>query len=282
MLGQPAFVAAHVGCDTQRKAFLAQQRIAAVARAVRPDFARFRVMHDVLGLVARPAHILLTFRQRCADSVHARYEIAFGAEHVEHGLAHARHDLHVHGHIRAVGQFDANVRNRRAQWAHAERHDIHRAALHAAVKQGLQRGAHFGRLHPVVGRAGVFFLGRADVGAVFDTGHVGRVGTGQEAVRALGFVELLEGAGLHQLLAHALVFGVATVAPVDRVGLAQGDHVGDPGNQFCILDVSGRIDFKPLHGRLVHRKNSKVKKRDFEKSSTPTMAVAGHIFRNEV
>ena len=52
MLGQPAFVARHVRGDAQRKAFLAEQRVAAVARAVGPDFAGLRVvpMYLVSGL----------------------------------------------------------------------------------------------------------------------------------------------------------------------------------------------------------------------------------------
>jgi hypothetical protein len=56
VLGEPAFVAPHDRRDAQREAFLAEQRVAAVARAVRPDLARLGEMHDVLVLgVARPA-----------------------------------------------------------------------------------------------------------------------------------------------------------------------------------------------------------------------------------
>ena len=68
VLGQPAGLlrvglgAAHGGGDAQRKTFFTQQRIAAVARAVRPDFAGFGVVHDVFGFVARPFHIGLPGR----------------------------------------------------------------------------------------------------------------------------------------------------------------------------------------------------------------------------
>ncbi|MNS99358.1 hypothetical protein D3C72_1337590 [compost metagenome] len=205
VLGQPAFVAAHVRGDAQREALLAQQRVAAVARAVAPDLARLGVVNDVLGGVAGPGHVLLAGLERCAHGVDARHELAIGAQHLVHGLAHAGHDAHVDGHVGAVGQLDADVCNGRAQRAHAEGHHVHGAALHAAVKQGLQRGAHLCRRHPIVGRACVFLGGRADVGAVFHAGHVRRIGPGQVTARALGRVELLEGACINQLLAKPVV-----------------------------------------------------------------------------
>src|ERR1700742_3870780 len=49
-----AIAARHPRGDPQREALLAQQRIAAVARAVGPDFALLGVMDDVLGVVAGP------------------------------------------------------------------------------------------------------------------------------------------------------------------------------------------------------------------------------------
>ena len=44
--------------------------------------------------------------------MHARYEIAIGAEHIKHRAAHAGHFLHIHGNIGAVGKLNANVGNR--------------------------------------------------------------------------------------------------------------------------------------------------------------------------
>ena len=172
VLGQPALVAAHVGGDAQRKAFFAQQRIAAVARAIRPDFAGLGVVHDVLGFVARPAHVLLACLQRRTHGVHAGHEFAVFAQHLINGLAHAGHDLHVDRHIGAVGQLDADVGDRAAQGAHGKRHHVHGATGHAAVKQRLQGLAHLGRVHPVVGGSRVFVVRRADVGAVFHPRHV--------------------------------------------------------------------------------------------------------------
>ena len=198
VLGQPTLVSSHVRGNTQRKAFLAKKRVAAIARAVGPNFPSFWVVHDVLGLVARPADIFIVRFQGRAHGVNARYEFAVGSQHLIHRFAHAGHDLHIHCHIGAVGEFDANVGNRAAQRAHGERHHIKGATCHAAVKQWLQGLAHLVRRHPVVGRTGVFLVLGTNEGAVFHTGHVRGVGAGQKRVGALGRVELFEGARLNQ------------------------------------------------------------------------------------
>jgi hypothetical protein len=144
VFGQPAAavlalgLAAHVRGDAQREAFLAEQRVAAVARAVGPDLAGFGIVDDVFGGIARPRDIGLAFCERHADRVHAGHELAVGAEHVVDGLAHARHDAHVDRHVGRVGQFDADMGDRRAQRAHRERHHVQRAAAHAAVEQRIE------------------------------------------------------------------------------------------------------------------------------------------------
>ena len=102
VLGQPAFVFAHGGRNAQREALFAQQRVATVAGAVAPNFAGLGVMNDVFGLVARPFHVGLARLQWRADGVYARHEGAIHAQHVVHRLAHAGHDFHVDGDIRAV------------------------------------------------------------------------------------------------------------------------------------------------------------------------------------
>ena len=213
-------------------------------------------MHDVFGLVAWPGHVLLACGQWCAHGVKAGHKFAFDTQHVIHGLAHSGHDFHVDGDIGAVRQLNANVRDRRAQWAHAEGHNIHGAALHAAVKQWVQGGAHFNRIRPVIGWASVFFFGGTDVSAVFNPGHVGWVAARQKAVWAFAGAELFKRSRIDQLLAQTLVFSVAAIAPVNGIRLAQGGHVGDPGNQFCVFNVAGRVQRQPLHGRMVHRKSS--------------------------
>ena len=255
VFGQPAFVARHVRGDAQREALLAEQRVAAVARAVGPDFAGFRVVHDVLGVrVARPARIFFVRADRCADRVHAGNELAVGAEHVEHGLAHARHGAHVDDDVRAIGDFDADVRDRRAERAHRERDDVHRAAAHAALENALQRLAHLGRVFPVVGRAGVIFFCRTDVGAVFNARHVRWVRPGEVGVLALFRIELDEHAGVDHFSAQAVVFFLRTIGPDDAGGFGQLGNVGHPLFQAFVFDVGGGVEGSGLvHGNTLSK-----------------------------
>src|SRR5712692_9544042 len=78
MLGEPALFPAHDRGNAQRKTLLAEQCVAAVAGAERPYFLGFRIVNDVLVLLAaaRPRHILLSRRERRADRMHAGNEIA--------------------------------------------------------------------------------------------------------------------------------------------------------------------------------------------------------------
>ena len=155
VLGHPAFVARDVRGDAQREALLAQQRVAAVARAVRPDLARLRKVHDVFLFVARPGHVLLAparaARRRCACTARRACVLV---DLLEHRQADARHDPHVDHDVRRVGQLHADLRHRRADRTHAERQHVHRAAAHAAVEKLLQLLAHLKRIDPVVGGAG--------------------------------------------------------------------------------------------------------------------------------
>src|SRR6185503_2822662 len=81
VLREPALVARHYRGDAKREALLAEERVAAVTRAERPDLACFREVDDpLLLLAARPGHILLSGRKRCADRVHARHELSILAE----------------------------------------------------------------------------------------------------------------------------------------------------------------------------------------------------------
>ena len=118
MFGQPADAAcgdvltAHVGGNPQGKALLAEQRVAAIARAIRPDLAGLGIMNDVFGGVAGPGHVFLAGGQRFTHGVHARHKTAFFTEHIKHCPAHAGHGAHADDHIGAVGNLDADVGNR--------------------------------------------------------------------------------------------------------------------------------------------------------------------------
>ena len=91
-------------------------------------------MYLTVGLHGHLAVLLARF-ERGADGVDAGHEFAIGAEHVEDLLAHAGHRAHVGDDVGGVGDFEADVGDRRTERAHRERDDVHRAALHAALEQ---------------------------------------------------------------------------------------------------------------------------------------------------
>ena len=158
VLGHPALVARDVGGDAQGEALLAQQRVAAVARAVGPDLARFREVDDVFLVVAGPGNIGFAGRERHADAMHAGDDaLHVAVDLAEDGQADAGHDPHVHDDVRRIGELDADLRHRRADRAHAEGQHIHGAAAHGAAKKILQLLAHLERVFPVIGRPGVVF-----------------------------------------------------------------------------------------------------------------------------
>ena len=88
--------------------------------------------------------------------------------------------------------------------------------------------SHLDRVAPVVGRAGVDLLLGADEGAVLDAGDVGRVRAAEERVRALRFIQFAQCPGGTELVEQALVFGLRTIADIDRVRLAKFLHLRDP------------------------------------------------------
>ena len=238
MLGQPALVARHGRCDAQGEAFLAEQRVAAVAGAVGPDFPRLGKMHDVLVLrVARPGHVGLPGRQGGTDAVHAGHELALGAERFGDRASHARHDAHVGDDIGAVGDFDADLGERRAQRPHRERNHVHGAPAHATGEQPQQRRPHARGRFPVVGRAGVFLPLRADKGAVFDAGDVGRIGAREKGVGALVRGEPDQRAGRDHRGAQPVEFLFGAVGPMHALGLGQVRHLRHPGDEPGVADV---------------------------------------------
>ena len=125
----------------------------------------------------------------------------------------------------------------------------------------LQGAAHFRRVGPVVGRAGLFLRVGADEGAVLDAGDVGRVGAGQVGIRTLFGVQFLHRAGRDHLGAQAVVLGLRAVAPVDAVGLGQGGDVGHPIDQVLLFDVSWDVQCRnATHDGLIHSTTSNANK----------------------
>ena len=147
VLGEPALAARLPARDAQRVALLAEQRVAAVARADALDREFLGEMHDEAAVGIE-----------VADRVQALDEGAVLLDALQRRRAHARHDAHVEHDVRAVGDLDAAARVGRVDRAHAVGHDVHRAALHAAVEQGIHLAGGLGRVHPVVVRAGVVLV----------------------------------------------------------------------------------------------------------------------------
>ena len=257
MFCQPTLVAAHSGSDTQSEAFFAQQSVTTVTRTEGPDFTCFWIMHNVLRAIAWPCHVFLTCCQWRANSVYARYEVAVCTQDIKHGFTHARHDAHVDCHVRRIRQFNTDMRNRRTQWAHRERHHIHGAALHTAIKQWMQSSTHLCWCHPVISWTCIFLFFGTDISAIFDTGHVRRIGTSEIAIWALRFVQFLHGASRHHLCAQAIVLFLCTITPINIIRFGQCDHFCYPINEFLMLYVRRHIECRnALHARLIHNTNS--------------------------
>ena len=123
----------------------------------------------------------------------------------------------------------------------------------------LQQIAHGCRVHPVVGRAGVFLLGGTDKGAIFDPRHITWVGTCEKGVWTLDRVELAKRARIDQLLAQALVFRVRPVAPHHAGGLCQPSHLCHPGKQGLVPDRRRGIQMDARFGNCVHEKLPRLK-----------------------
>ena len=233
VLGQPALVAGEHRGDAQGEALLAEQRVAPVAGAERPDLARLGEVGDrrLFG-VARPRHIGVPGLERCADRVHARHERAVGAERVERALD-AGHDAHARGGVGRVGQLHADLRRRGAERSHREGHHVHRAAAHRAAETVAQLGAQGLGLAPVV--RGPRVVDARDVGALLDPCDIARVGACEERVGPQCLVERGERACFDEDRREAPSLCVGAVAPHDVVGCEQRLPLGHPVEQRAVL-----------------------------------------------
>ena len=180
--------------------------------------------------------------QRRADRVQAGHELPVLAEHVERGLAHAGHDPHRDRDVGRVGELDADVALVGAQRAHAERDDVHRAALHRPAEQvGSSSSRISAGVAPVVRRAGVVLVLGADERAVLDAGDVAGVRPGQVGVRALGVGR----ASRTFPRRRARCTDGRTPRPSRRtsgsVGLRERGHLLDPGDEPGVLRRDSRL-----------------------------------------
>ena len=171
---QPSSRRLHAG-DAQREALLAEQRVAAVARADAPD------QPLAPGKCAMNRRSGLRSPSECRPFTKS----PLSPSCFERDVAHAGHDPHVRDDVGAVGDLDADLAERRADRAHQVRDDVHRAALHRAR----------GRAAPILclrlgrapsscwsGPASSLRVG-ADEGEVLGAGDVAGVAPVQVAVR---------------------------------------------------------------------------------------------------
>ena len=133
VLGHPAFLPRLVRADAERVALLAEERIAAVARAHAPDELLLREVEDEPPV-----------RREVAHPVQARDEVVVGAHVVDGDLPHARHDVHARHHVGAVRDHDARAAGRRAGRPHEVRDDPHAPVLHAVLEVGAGLGLGLG------------------------------------------------------------------------------------------------------------------------------------------
>ncbi len=242
VLGEPALVPGHHRGDAQGVAFLAQQGVAAIAGAERPDLPVLWEMNDVFGLVAGPGHIALARAQRPAYGVHRRHEEAVITQGVQSGLAHAGHDPHRDHHVGAIGNLHPQRADLRADRPHGERHDVHRAAAHGAIEETHQLGAHFAGLAPVVGRPRVGGLRRADEGPALHPGDIAGIRGGKEGVGPNLGIQAPQGSLLHHLGSQAIPLSLRAIAPADAIRLGQGGDLAHPGDQTA---MPGRRRLQP-------------------------------------
>ena len=241
MLGEPTFVARLIARDTKRMALLAKQRIATIAAAEAHDRELFGEVHDETAVGVE-----------FAGRVQALHEATFTTNALECRPTRAGHQHHVDDNVGAVGDLDATTRIGRIDRAHAIRHHIERATLHATFEERLHLRFRFAGRHPVVVRTGIILVLGADEGEMLDAGNVRRMRAREETVGVVLFVELHEFAARLQLAHELLVFGIRTIAPVDAFGLGElanrsnpvGDGFGNVRQGFRGLSSCGH------HGSL--------------------------------
>ncbi len=224
VLGEPALLLREVGADAERQALLAEERVAAVARAHRPDGVVLREVGDeaLLGVAL-------------GDRVEPLVEVVLLAEPVERHLAHAGHGAHVERDVDRVGQLEAHLGEGRVGGPHHVGHHVHRAPLHAAVEEAAHLRVHLGGGDPGVGGAGLLLGGRADDGEVLDAGDVVLVGVVVVAARPLLLVERDEDLVDDGLGDELLALALRAVEPEDLGWLGELGHLLHPGEDVGVL-----------------------------------------------
>ena len=230
VLGHPALVAGHGRGDAQREALLAQEGVAAVARAHAPDRALLREVHDEAPL-----------RREVPERVEARHELLGRAQLVEGGPAHAGHEPHVRDDVGAVRDLDPDPAEGRAERAHDVGHDVERPSLHRALEERPHPLPGLRGRHPVVRGPGVLARPAGDEGEVLGAGHVRGVAAVQVRAGGLLRVEPAEGAVGEHLVDEPGVLRLGPVAPRDPVRPEGRRHLLDPALDWPHASFLGPI-----------------------------------------
>ena len=226
MLRHPALALTQHRADTQGKAFLAEQDVAAVSGVDAPDGVFLRELRDIFLF-----GVDFCLGMQAFDEVRALVEL------FDHRITDARHNVHGKHDIDGVGDFDADFGERTADHAHGIRDHVHRATLHGAVEQLPHFGIHFVLLYPIVGRTGILLLSRTDDGSLFVSGDVLRIGAVIVAARKLLFVELDHFSGLYRKRADRVQLRFTAVNPDDFLRFGHGGAFCDPIGYFFVLNL---------------------------------------------
>ena len=210
MLCHPAFLPALVGGNTQRKAFFAQQDIAAIAAVAGTDIVIFRKLQNIAFFC-----IYIAFSVLAAD------KIAILAQGLDNLFPNAGHDYHVEHHINAIGYFNANFGERGAYHTHRIWDNIHGAALHSAAHNFVGHGITLGRRHLVIGSASVTLFPATNKGSVLNPGHIIDSGTVIIAVWQQILIQLNHFSRAASYTAQFLNLFLAAVNPDDIIRLEQ-------------------------------------------------------------
>jgi hypothetical protein len=151
-----------------------------------------------------------------------------------------RHDPHAHGDVGRIRKLHPDLRERRSDRPHAERHDVQRASTHAAFEELQQPLLHLRRIDPVVGRSRVTLLCAANEGAIFDARDITGIRARKIAAGTLRVVERDQRACAHQPGAQVLIFSIRTIAPDDPIGTGEPRDLGNPTFEPCV--ARGRTD----------------------------------------
>ena len=85
-----------------------------------------------------------------------------------------------------------------------------------------------GRVHPVVVWAGVFFTAGANEGQMLDASDIGRIGSVQVAAGERFAIQRRQRSARDHLPNESVVFGLAAVAPMNRVRSRERLDLVDP------------------------------------------------------